>query len=433
MTPVRFTGALRDLGDTDLRRRIAAEGSDRALDRDTARIIDDVRANGDRALRTQARTFDGVSLDSLEVSRPALRRALDGTPAALRRALERAAANIASVHSAFAPVASETSPERGILIGRRPDPLDRVGVYAPGGRAAYPSSVLMGAVPVRIAGVREVILASPPSRNGQPADVILAAAAIAGVDRVFAIGGAGAIAAMAFGTETVPRVDRVVGPGNAYVASAKRQLATIVGIDSPAGPSELLVIADDGADPTRVAVEMLAQAEHDPNAIVVAITLSRAMADTVLAALAERIIPQPRADVMQRALATRGGVLVAASLDEAIAFSNAFAPEHLLLAVADPERALERVRNAGSVFLGETTSVVFGDYVTGANHVLPTGGAARWYSGLSPLDFVRWTTWQRVDADAATSLSGDASVLARSEGLMAHASAALYQPRAVEV
>jgi histidinol dehydrogenase len=341
--------------------------------------------------------------------------------------MERSAANIAAAHRAFSPVPARVETEPGIMLGRRVDPLDAVGVYAPGGRAAYPSSVLMGAIPARVAGVRTVILCSPPGHDGLPAPAVLAAAALAGVDRVFSLGGAGAIAAMAFGTQTVPAVNRIVGPGNSYVAEAKLQLAGIVGIDSPAGPSELLVIADDSVDPGFVACEALAQAEHDPMAAVVVVATGERVALEVERELSSRIRTQARAAIIAQAFESRGGLLWCDSLADAIAFSNRYAPEHLLLAVRDPESALDDVRNAGSVFLGERSSVAFGDYITGGNHVLPTGGAARAYSGLSTLDFMRWTTYQRVSPDAAARLARDTAVFARAEGLTGHAEAAELQ------
>jgi histidinol dehydrogenase len=329
------------------------------------------------------------------------------------------------VHRAFLPVAQETESEPGILIGRRPDPLARVGVYAPGGRAAYPSSVLMGVVPARVAGVGEVVLCSPPDRaTGRPADVVLAAAALAGADRVFALGGAGAIAAMAFGTASVPRVDRIVGPGNAYVAEAKLQVASAVAIDSPAGPSELLVLCDASADAALVAREMLAQAEHDPLAAVVAVTVDERLAHRIAGELAAQLPSQPRAAIAAEALAGQGAVLVVKDLYEGIAVANAWAAEHLLLLVADPDSSLARLRGAGTVFVGASSSVAFGDYMTGANHVLPTGGLARAYSGLSTLDFVRWTTYQHVSPIAAARLAGDVGTFADAEGLPGHAAAA---------
>jgi histidinol dehydrogenase len=390
----------------------------------TAAIIKRVRREGDAALYDLALELDGVRLESLEVAPVLIRRALARLSPALRAAMERSAANIAAAHRAFSPRPAQVETEPGVIVGRRADPLGAVGVYAPGGRAAYPSSVLMGAVPARVAGVRTVILCSPPGHDGLPAPAVLAAAALAKVDRVFALGGAGAIAAMAFGTRTVPSVDRIVGPGNSYVAEAKLQVVGNVGIDSPAGPSELLVIADDSADAATVAREALAQAEHDPLAAVVVVTIGEAMAREVERELCSRIGSQSRAAIIAQSLESRGALLWCESLAEAIAFSNRYAPEHLLLAVRDPESALDDVRNAGSVFLGCRSSVAFGDYMTGANHVLPTGGAARAYSGLSTLDFMRWTTYQRVAPDAAARLARDTAVFAQAEGLTGHAEAA---------
>ncbi|HEY3586194.1 MAG TPA: histidinol dehydrogenase, partial [Myxococcaceae bacterium] len=303
-------------------------------------------------------------------------------------------------------------------------PLGRVGVYAPGGRAAYPSSVLMGAVPARVAGVREVVLCSPPGPDGRPSDPVLAAAAVAEVDRVFALGGAGAIAALAYGTESVPAVDRIVGPGNAWVAEAKCQVASRVPIDAPAGPSELLVLLDSASDVEAVARELLAQAEHDPEAAVVAVTLDEATARRLLDAVATLAPMAAREDVVRSALASRGAVLVASSLDEAVDFAERWAPEHLMLAMKGAANVAQIIRNAGTIFVGATSSGAFGDYLTGANHVLPTAGAARAWSGLSTLDFVRWTTVQTVSSEGAASLAADTDVFATAEGLHAHAAAA---------
>lgn len=396
----------------------------------TAAIIARVRRDGDRALRALAEEFDGVRREELEVPRQEWVRALDLLEPAVRRAMERAAENLARVHAAFAPSAVETESEPGVTVGRRPDPLARVGIYAPGGRASYPSSVLMGVVPARVARVGDVVVCSPPLREtGRPAEVILAAAALAGADRVFALGGAGAVAAMAYGTESVPRVDRIVGPGNAYVAEAKSQVASVVAIDSPAGPSELLVLCDETADAALVARELLAQAEHDPLAAVVAVTASAPAADAILAEMARQLGTQPRSEIIARSLARQGAVLWAASLDQAIAFANAYAAEHVLLVMDGADDALARLRNAGSVFVGASASVAFGDYMTGVNHVLPTGGLARSYSGLSTLDFVRWTTYQRVTAAAAGRLARDVAAFAEAEGLPGHAAAArAWQP-----
>ena len=399
--------------------------ADPMLQERVAELLAHVQRDGDEALREMARELDWVELEELEVPRQACTRALDELDPALRRAMQRAADNIATVHRAVRVMATEVEPEPGIVVGSRPDPLDRVGVYAPGGRAPYPSSVLMGAIAARVAGVREIILCSPPQKDsGRPADVVLAAAALSGVDRVFAVGGAGAIAALAYGTQSVPRVDLIVGPGNAYVAEAKAQVASVVATDAPAGPSELLVIADASAPPELVARELLAQAEHDPNACVVCITVDAKAADEIERATQTRLADEPRGTIIATSLETRGAILTGASLDEAVTFANAFAPEHLLLAVKDPQALLPPVRNAGTVFLGESASAVFGDYMTGANHVLPTAGLARSRSGLSPLDFVRWTTYQRVSPEAARRLAADVAAFADAESLTAHARAA---------
>jgi histidinol dehydrogenase len=401
-------------------------GTDSEVRNAAVEIISQVRADGDKALFELASRFDGVALESLEVSRAARRKALDDLEPELRRSMERSATNITAVHRAFLPESSRALPQPGIEIVRRPDPIQRVGVYAPGGRAPYPSSVLMGAIPARVAGVGDVILCSPPERDGMPSPVVLAAAELAGVDRVFSIGGAGAIAAMALGTASVPRVDKIVGPGNAYVAAAKLLLTGAVAIDSPAGPSELLVIADESSTPRVVATELLAQAEHDPMACVVAICVGDDAADRVAECIATLLPTLPRREIAASALRQNGAVLSAASMKQAIDFANSYAAEHLLIAVSEPragEIACE-VRNAGSVFVGECSSVAFGDYMTGANHVLPTGGLAKSYSGLSTADFIRWTTIQTIDRSAAAGLARDTAVFANSEGLAGHATAA---------
>ena len=424
-TTLRFSGRLAELSAAD-RLQLLERGSatDASVRETTSRILERVRADGDIALREMASEFDRVELAALEVPRALWRDALRDLDPALRKALERAAANIARAHEGFVPKAVEVETEPGIVVGRRPDALGSVGIYAPGGRASYPSSLLMGAVPARVAGVERIVVCSPPGPAGVPSPVVLAAAELANVSQVFAIGGAGAIAAMAYGTDTVPRVDRIVGPGNAYVAEAKLQLSGAVAFDSPAGPSELLVIADESADASVVAREMLAQAEHDPLACVVAIVVAPARPEPVLDAIRASSGAQPRRSIIAESLAANGGVLVAASLDEALAFANEYAAEHLLLAVKDPNGALGRVRNTGTVFLGQTASVAYGDYMTGANHVLPTNGRARSYSGLSTLDFIRWTTYQRVSPAAAARLASDVAAFAEAEGLPGHAAAA---------
>ena len=422
---MRFRGPVHALSDADRAQLLDRSPATDDMVRTTSEaIIDVVRRDGDAALISLAREYDKVRLKSLEVPRDVWRDALRSLDPSLRAAMERAATNIRAVHAATVPQRVETAPEPGIVIGRRPDPLHRVGVYAPGGRAAYPSSVLMGVIPARVAGVADVIICAPPTSKGQPEPATLAAAELSGADRVFAVGGAGAIAAMAYGTASIPRVDRIVGPGNAYVAQAKLLVSNVVGIDAPAGPSELLIVADDSADPTHLAAEMLAQAEHDPEAVVALVATDETLGSKVLDAI-EKLLPvQGRRTIIERAFAERGAILTVPSLRDALTFANLFAPEHLLLATRDADTLLGDVRSTGTVFVGETSSVTFGDYITGANHVLPTGGLARSYSGLSTADFVRWTTYQRVDRDAAARLAQDVAVFAEAEHLPAHAAAA---------
>ncbi|MCC7052564.1 MAG: histidinol dehydrogenase [Gemmatimonadaceae bacterium] len=429
MTPprFRFSGPVSALSSADRRALFdRSTSADQGIRTGTATIIAQVQREGDDALRALAARFDGATLSALEVPRAEWDRARDAMQPALRAAIERTVRNVRAAHRAFLPTAVEVETEPGVVIGRRPDPLRRVGVYAPGGRAAYPSSLVMGVVPAKVAGVRDVIVCSPPSATGLPTDVVLAAAAIAGADRLFAVGGAGAVAAMAYGTATVPRVDRIVGPGNAWVAEAKLQCAGAVAIDSPAGPSELLVIADESSDMDAVALEMLAQAEHDPRAAVVCVTIGEGATAALLAALDARCPVAGRDGIVQEAFAQAGGVLQAGTLEDAITFANEWAAEHLLLAVhaASRDAAFAALRGAGAVFIGESASVAFGDYMTGANHVLPTGGLSRCYSGLSTLDFIRWTSWQRVTPDAAAALADDVARFADSEGLPNHAAAA---------
>jgi len=427
---LRASGPFRAL-DAPTRRAITDRSTtlDPTIRARTTAMIERVRVEGDAALRAFAQDYDGVALDKIEVPRARWIAALDALDPALRAVLERAARNIATVHTAFRPTLTRVSPEPGITIVRRPDPLQRVGVYAPGGRAAYPSSLLMGGIPARVAGVSEVVVCSPPGANGEPSAIVLAAAELAQVDRVFAVGGAGAIAAMAYGTATIPVVDRIVGPGNAYVAEAKLQVVSRVTIDAPAGPSELLVLATDDADPNVIAREMVAQAEHDPDAAVVTFICgdnAAALAGQVERQLTTLVHNTPRRAIVQESLAARGAIVTVETLGAAVASANEWAAEHLLLLVPDADRdaTLGALHSAGTIFVGPSSSVAFGDYMTGANHVLPTAGASRCYSGLSTLDFVRWTTWQEVTPMAAAALADDVGRFADAEALPAHAAAA---------
>ncbi len=389
-----------------------------------AGLIADVRARGDEALLEMAARFDGVELAAVEVHREAWRAAVTQLDPDVRSALERAAANIRAFHEAQIPADVELEVEPGVKLGRRFVPLAAVGVYAPGGRAAYPSSVLMGVVPAVAAGVEEIVVCSPPGPSGLPSREVLAAAEIAGATRLFAVGGAGAVAAMAYGAGSIPRCAAVVGPGNKWVLEAKRQVAGEVVIDSPAGPSEVLVLADASADTELVAAELIAQAEHDPEAAVALVTTSAALIEATETAVARQLDAAPRRDVIEEALRTRGGLLLASSRDEAVRFADAYAAEHLSVFTDDPRCDLAGIRTAGTAFLGQPSAVAFGDYITGANHVLPTAGTARSFSGLSTLHYLRSYTWQELSEEGAAALSADTERLALAEGLPGHAAAA---------
>ncbi len=419
-------GALQDLDATVRRRLLERRPSDEEDVREvTRRMLERVREEGDEALRDFARRFDGVEPTGLDVPRRAWKEALDRLDPEVKRGLERAARNIETFHRALVPDEVVVEVEPGVRLGRRFVPLDAVGVYAPGGRAAYPSSVLMGVVPARAAGVPEIVVCSPPGPDGRPSDVVLAAAELAGATRLVAAGGAGAVGAMAWGTATVPRCDAIVGPGNRWVLEAKRQVAGQVVIDSPAGPSEVLLLSEEGcAGAEALASELVAQAEHDPDAAVVFVTASRTQLEEVRRALARQVAASPRREVVESALATQGALLLAGDRGAMLEFAREYAAEHLSLCTADPAADMERISTAGTVFLGESSTVAFGDYMTGANHVLPTAGTARSFSGLSTLNFVRSFTWQDIDPAAAADLAEPVAVLAESEGLPGHAFAA---------
>ncbi len=387
-------------------------------------ILERVRSEGDEALLDMAYEFDRVVLETLEVPREKWQAALDVMDLETREGWERAARNIRAFHTAQIPPEVELEVEPGVRLGRRAVPLRAVGVYAPGGRAAYPSSVLMGVVPARAAGVRNIVVCSPPSTSGGPPPEVLAACEIGGATRLFSLGGAGAIGAMAYGTRSVPQVDAVFGPGNQWVTEAKRQVAGDLRIDSPAGPSEVLVLADSSADPARVAAELIAQAEHDPEAAVAVVSWKPSVLGAVRAELARQVEEAPRREIVEAAFASRGACLLAQDRGEALRFAEDYAAEHLALFTENPVADMESQTTAGTVFLGDSSSVAFGDYLTGANHVLPTAGRARSFSGLSVLDFLRFFTWQIADPEGAASMADDVERLAHSEGLPAHAAAA---------
>lgn len=387
-------------------------------------ILDRIRREGDEALRSMGREFDGVDLDDLEVPAELCEAALESLDPELRKDLEEAARNIDLFHRAQIPEEVQVTVRPGVTLGRRAVPLSSVGVYAPGGRAAYPSSVLMGVVPAKAAGVENIILCSPPGPSGLPPKEVLAATAIGGASRVFALGGAGAIGAMAYGTSSVPTVDAIVGPGNRFVTEAKRQVAGDVLIDSPAGPSEVLVVADGGADPRLCALELICQAEHDPDAAVALVTDSAPLLDAVRTVLKKEVAQAPRREIVEAALAGQGALLLASHWEEAMELASDYAAEHLALFTANPKADMEKAQTAGTVFLGQAAAVAYGDYITGANHVLPTGGLARSFSSLSTLHYLRMFTWQEISPEAAAAMSLSVERMAESEGLPGHAEAA---------
>jgi len=383
------------------------------------RILADVRRRGDAAVRDYTRKFDRVSLKRLEIPGSEIRKSVQSISRAQAMALRTAHERIRRFHEKQLQKSWEFIDADGTRLGQQVTPLERVGLYVPGGKAAYPSSVLMSAVPAKVAGVRELVMASP-----NPSPLVLAAAALAGVDRVIGIGGAQAIAAMAYGTASVPRVDKIVGPGNAYVAEAKRQVFGEVGIDMIAGPSEILVISDGGTPAEWLALDLFSQAEHDESAQAVLLSPDAAHLGEVASAI-ERLLPQmPRRDVIAASLRARGALIRTRDLDEACELSNRIAPEHLELSVRDPERWLPKLCNAGAIFLGRWSSEAIGDYCAGPNHVLPTAGTARFSSPLGVYDFQKRTSLIGVSRRAAASLGRVAVTLAESEGLSAHARSA---------
>jgi histidinol dehydrogenase len=399
---------------------------DEAIETSVSAIIADVRARGDTAVLEYTALFDRVkatSVAALELKPAELRAALDSLPAGERDALTTAAARIRSYHERqLARSWSFTEPD-GTRLGQTVTPLERVGIYVPGGRAAYPSTVLMNALPAHVAGVGEITMVVP-TPGGARNSLVLAAAGLAGVTRAFTIGGAQAIAALAYGTATIPAVDKIVGPGNAYVAAAKRRVYGAVGIDMIAGPSEVLVIADASANPDWIAMDLFAQAEHDEAARAVLLTTDAALLDAVSASI-ERLLPaQLRRDIIAKALAQRGALIQVRNLDEACALANRLAPEHLELAVAEPEALLANLRNAGAIFVGHYSSEAVGDYCAGPNHVLPTARSARFSSPLGVYDFQKRTSIVAVSRAGAQTLGRIASTLARGEGLPAHAQSA---------
>lgn len=405
------------------------ETTDAAIHERVAAILARVRREGDSALLDYTRQFDryeAVSAAALEIPRSALQAAWNGLAPDAAEALETAAGRIRAYAERQAIASWQYQEADGTVLGQQITPLDRVGVYVPGGKAAYPSSVLMNVVPAKVAGVPEIVMVVP-TPGGETNPWVLAAAYLSGVDRVFRIGGAQAVAALAYGTATVPRVDKIVGPGNIYVATAKQQVFGQVGIDMIAGPSEILVISDGLTDPDWIAMDLFSQAEHDENAQPILITPDAAHRDAVEASM-QRLLPvMERAEVIGASLSSRGALILVRDLDEAAAVANRVAPEHLELSVAEPEGLVGKIRNAGAIFMGRHTAEALGDYCAGPNHVLPTAGTARFSSPLGVYDFQKRSSLIFCSAEGAARLGRTASTLARGEGLTAHARSAEFR------
>jgi histidinol dehydrogenase len=405
------------------------DATDAAIEQTVAAILHDVKTRGDAAVLEYTERFDRLKADtlaSLELDRGTLVAARDSLPADTRAALEAAAARVRGYHERQLQHSWTYTEDDGTVLGQQITPLDRVGLYVPGGKAAYPSSVLMNAIPAKVAGVGELVMVVP-TPGGEKNQLVLAAAAIAGVDRVFTIGGAQAVAALAYGTATVPQVDKIVGPGNAYVAAAKRRVFGTVGIDMIAGPSEILVIADGSAPADWVAMDLFSQAEHDELAQSILLSPDATYLDAVAAAIDRLIAEMPRSEVIRTSLTNRGALIRTRDLDEAAAISNTIAPEHLELAVADPDALLPKLRHAGAIFMGANTCESLGDYCAGPNHVLPTSRTARFSSPLGVYDFQKRSSLIHVSQAGAQTLGRIAATLAYGEGLQAHARSAEYR------
>ena len=390
-------------------------------------IISNVRARGDEALFEYCKKFDGAALDALLVSEAEIEEAFAAVEPRFIEVLKKAAANIRKFHEKQLRNSFIINDESGIVVGQKVIPVDRAGLYVPGGTAAYPSTVLMDAIPAKIAGVREVVMVTPPSRDGRVNPVILAAAKIAGIDRIFKVGGAQAVAALAYGTESVPKVDKIVGPGNAYVAEAKKQVYGVVSIDMIAGPSEILIVADGKTNPRHAAADLLSQAEHDKMASAVLVTDSLEFAKAVQAELEVQIPELLRAEIARVSIDNCSKIIVADTLDKAIEIANEIAPEHLELLVDNPFDYLDSIRHAGSIFMGRNCPEALGDYFAGPNHTLPTSGTAKFSSPLSVDDFVKKTQYTYYTRDALKKVAEDVAFFATKEGLTAHAKSAIIR------
>ncbi|MDO9010226.1 MAG: histidinol dehydrogenase [Gallionella sp.] len=403
--------------------------ADEKLEATVAAILADVRVRGDAAVLEYTARFDRLAIADaaeMELTREELRAAFDGLPTEQRVALEAAAQRVTDYHQKQVQPSWSYTDADGTLLGQQVTPLDRVGLYVPGGKAAYPSSVLMNALPAKVAGVAELIMVVP-TPDGVKNQLVLAAAYLSGVDRVFTIGGAQAVGALAYGTATIPKVDKIVGPGNAYVAAAKRRVFGICGIDMIAGPSEILVICDGLTHPDWIAMDLFSQAEHDELAQAILLSPDLAFIKAVAASVDRLLEQMPRREIIKTALENRGALIHVSSLDEACAISNRIAPEHLEMSVEDPQAWLPKLKHAGAIFMGRYTSESLGDYCAGPNHVLPTSGTARFSSPLGVYDFQKRSSLIQVSRQGAQTLGAIAATLALGEGLQAHAQSALYR------
>ena len=392
-----------------------------------AEIIKNVRENGDKALFEYCEKFDKAQLSSLAVTKEEIDEALSLVGPEFLEILEKAAKNIRKFHSRQVRNSFIINDEDGIVIGQKIIPVERAGLYVPGGTAAYPSTVLMDAIPAKIAGCREVVMVTPPTKDGKVNPVILAAAYVAGIDRIFKVGGAQAIAALAYGTQSIPKVDKIVGPGNAFVAEAKKQVFGVVSIDMIAGPSEILIVADGKSNPAYIAADLLSQAEHDKMASAVLVTDSAELARNVSTELEKQIPLLERREIARESIDLNGKIIVADTLDAAIEIANEIAPEHLELCVDNPFDKLDSIRHAGSIFMGRNCPEALGDYFAGPNHTLPTSGTAKFSSPLSVDDFIKKTQYTYYTKDALKKVAFDVAAFAKKEGLTAHAKSAVIR------
>lgn len=384
-------------------------------------IIIDVRENKDKALHDYTLKFDKADITDFKVPVETIEESIKNIDSKLKSALEEAAENISKFHKAQIPSDWTMTVKDGVKAGQIIRPLQKVGCYIPGGRAAYPSTILMTVIPAKIAGVKEIICCTPPDKDGNVSDEILAAASIAGATQIYKVGGAQAIAAMAYSTESIPSVDKIVGPGNIFVTAAKKLVYGDVDIEFPAGPSEMVALCDETANPSFMATELLSQAEHDPNAATVLVTPSKKLAEETLSYVIEYIETQERKEIIEQSLKEHGLILLTENMQDAIDFTNAYAPEHLVIATEDYYKTLESINNAGSIFLGNLTPVAGGDYGSGTNHVLPTSGGARMYSGLSAESFIKKPTIQELSPEGVKNIKDMVINLAEAEGFYAHA------------